>query len=468
MSAHAAPPEPLRLAAPRWGSQPLYEKLRPAPHTRAPEQVAAIQRTRLCGAMVQAVAEHGYGKVTVSRLHRLAGVSKHTLYDRFGSTDAKRECLLSAIDGTLAASLERAQAHQRRGRDWRERLVLTLGALAQDVARHPTVARVVLIEAYEPEAGALEILARSCERLEELLAGCFEELPAGQDPPPLIVKGILAGAAHLARAHLLAGHERELPSRVAEVAAWACACCSDTPLAPALAPSRAIETSKPAPAFCSPRDADICEERVWMLEACARLAAEHGYGLLTISRIEKDARVARGALRRHFTGASECFVDAYEMVCSEVLTRAVERSSPRSPAGPRPALERLVGQIAALPDLARIAFCELLAAGPAGVRAQTRLLEAFAHAIVDPAPLGRQRRSPIALRASAAAVWGVAGHLAACGRAQRLPANRQILQRLMPSVDVHASSCAADGGHRCPQADQEPNPCQRAAVRAGG
>lgn len=450
MSAHGGSLAPSVPAAADWGTQPLYEKLRPAPHARPAEQVAQIQRARLCGAIVQAVAEHGYAKVTVSRLHRLAGVSKHTLYDRFGRSDAKRACLLAAIDAMLEIMLEHVQAQQRQGRDWRERLSLTLDALARQAARHPAGARVLLVEAYEPDAGALEILMGAYERLEELLADCFVDLPCGQDPQPLIVKGILAAAAQIARLCLLNGREQQLPRLAKELAAWACACCEGTALPARSVTEHVSGPSTLASAFSAIRDVDICEERLWMLEACARLAGEYGYGWLTISRIEKEARVPRGALRRHFTGVRECFTSAYEMACAQALSGALAHpSAPYSPAGPRTLLERLAGQLADQPTLVRVAFCELLAAGPAGVRAQTRLIEGFAHTLADQSPRGR-RPSPVALTASVAAVWGVAGHLAACGRAQRLPANRQILARLVPPTAARGTHPAEGVPGRLP------------------
>ncbi len=440
MSAPAAPREAARLQRQGWDPPPpLYEKLVPAPHTISSDRVADIQRGRLCGAMVHAVAEHGYGKVTVTRLHRLAGVSKHTLYDRFGHDDAKRRCLLGAIDAVLVASLKRAQTFQRRGDEWSDRLALTLGALAQDVARHPGAASVVLVEAYDPQAGALETLATGWERFEELLAGSFSEAD-GQDPPPLVVKGILAGVAHVARAHLLAGRELQLPRRVVdELAAWACACCSGAAVSPvAAAASSASETSMIAPEIASRGDGELCDEHRWMLEACARLAGEGGYGSLTISRIEKDAQVPRGALRRHFTDVRECFLDAYEMVCGDLLRCALVRTyAPSSwpSVMPHPMLERLTDRLATRPDLARIVFCEVLAAGPAGVRAQTRLLETFAGGLAGRVPPERCS-SHVVHGAGAAAVWAVMGHLSAHGGAQRLPATCQVLARLMPPVGV--------------------------------
>ena len=49
--------------------------------------VAAIQRERLRGAVIHAVATGGYRATSTRELCRLAGVSKRTLYERFGSKE---------------------------------------------------------------------------------------------------------------------------------------------------------------------------------------------------------------------------------------------------------------------------------------------------------------------------------------------------------------------------------------------
>ncbi|MGN6373420.1 MAG: TetR/AcrR family transcriptional regulator [Solirubrobacteraceae bacterium] len=443
-----------RLQAGSSVTEPLYARLQPAPHRMTVGEVAASQRERLCGAMVHEVALHGYREVTVSRLHRLAGVSKHTLYDRFGRADARGECLRAAIDGMLEASIAGALVAQRRGRGWRDRMALTLGALARDVARHPDAARVMLIEAYDPRADALETLVRGGERLEELFAGCFDEVPVGEDPPPLIVKGILAGATHVARVHLLSGRERELPRRVVdELAAWACACCTPAPSelmarVASVSPGHARVGALPSALAYLPREISngasahrlrgrehICDERLRMLEACSRLAGEEGYASLSISAIEKSAQVPRGTFRRHFASVRECFIGACELRCNDLLAQGfgkvhrVHRA--RSAEGLSPIGQQIADQLAACPEMARVACSELLAAGPAGVRAQTRILDTFARVLAD--RMSRNRRSsPIALSAGVAAMCGVAGHLAAHGRVAWLQANRHVLVRLMP------------------------------------
>ena len=71
-------------------SEALYGKLRPGPG-RSPSDVAAHQRMRIHGAMVEIAGEQGYEAVTVRGLTRTAGVSSRTFYERF---EGKEECFL--------------------------------------------------------------------------------------------------------------------------------------------------------------------------------------------------------------------------------------------------------------------------------------------------------------------------------------------------------------------------------------
>jgi AcrR family transcriptional regulator len=55
----------------------------------------ANQRARICGAMIEAVAEQGYPAVSVAGLCRLAGVSKRAYYELFANKEA---CLVVRRD----------------------------------------------------------------------------------------------------------------------------------------------------------------------------------------------------------------------------------------------------------------------------------------------------------------------------------------------------------------------------------
>jgi AcrR family transcriptional regulator len=78
---------------------PLYPKLRPRPNGPPHEQIVANQRYRLCGAMIAAVAAHGYARTSVAQLCRLAGVSKRTFYEQF---EDKQDCFLASVESCIA------------------------------------------------------------------------------------------------------------------------------------------------------------------------------------------------------------------------------------------------------------------------------------------------------------------------------------------------------------------------------
>ena len=57
--------------------------------------MARNQRGRLQGAMVEAVARHGFADTTLRELVSLAGVSKSTFYEHF---ESKQDCFLATFD----------------------------------------------------------------------------------------------------------------------------------------------------------------------------------------------------------------------------------------------------------------------------------------------------------------------------------------------------------------------------------
>lgn len=62
-------------------------------HGLKPEEVAAHQRERIAYGIAKAVAEHGYGALTVEQVIEVAGVSRSTFYAHF---DSKLEAVLAS------------------------------------------------------------------------------------------------------------------------------------------------------------------------------------------------------------------------------------------------------------------------------------------------------------------------------------------------------------------------------------
>ena len=83
---------PNRKARAGKAPAPLYERLPHGPHRSSAEAVLRNQRARMHGAMVEAVAMHGYERTSVKQVVGLAGVSRRSFYEQFAN---KQECFLA-------------------------------------------------------------------------------------------------------------------------------------------------------------------------------------------------------------------------------------------------------------------------------------------------------------------------------------------------------------------------------------
>jgi AcrR family transcriptional regulator len=89
-------PDALTAAPSPTLPKPLYRQLQPRWSGLDREGVAQNQRLRLIGAMIEvAGSKAGYAGVNIKLLSALAGVSRQTFYDRFGTTEA---CFLAAYE----------------------------------------------------------------------------------------------------------------------------------------------------------------------------------------------------------------------------------------------------------------------------------------------------------------------------------------------------------------------------------
>ena len=77
----------------------LFPQLTGGPSKLEPDAVARHQQGRLEGAMVEAVARHGFAGTTLRELVGLAGVSKSTFYEHF---ESKQDCFLATFDEIIA------------------------------------------------------------------------------------------------------------------------------------------------------------------------------------------------------------------------------------------------------------------------------------------------------------------------------------------------------------------------------
>ncbi|WP_051300123.1 TetR/AcrR family transcriptional regulator [Actinomadura rifamycini] len=125
-------------------------------HALAPEEVARIQRERLCRAMAEVMSEKGYAATAVEDVLKHAGVSRQTFYRLFSS---KQDCFLASFD-TAWASLTRKPVPAD-GENPLERCERALDHYLRTVAAELPFARLFLVEAF---AAGAEAIRRRAER----------------------------------------------------------------------------------------------------------------------------------------------------------------------------------------------------------------------------------------------------------------------------------------------------------------
>jgi AcrR family transcriptional regulator len=382
------------------------------------DEVASHQRARLYGAMVRAVAARGYGATTVRQLSALAGVSTRTLYELFSA--GKQECFFSAYDAAIRRMARRVAVAYISERDRERRLARALEAFACEVCDEPQAARLVLVEVFAAGPAALERMEHAQRLFEGMVNLSFRQTTGGLATPPLLVKGVVAGGARVARVRLLAGRERELPALTGELLEWALSYRS--PAAATLESLGRACGQGAAPAAVSAARGEHGNDRARILDAVAQLAARDGYAALTAAGIAAAAGVSRKRFDAHFDDVQGCFMAALEYL----TTRACSYVAPAGTAGRdwpsavHRALSALCTYIAADPLFARLAFVEVFALGPHGVRFREAGLARLAESFRASAP-GGQRPSRLAAEASVGAIWGVVHHYVAHHASNRLP-----------------------------------------------
>jgi len=196
-----APTGTTRDGQPARGQRAPHQ-LRPGPHRLSRETVVAHQQRRILAALAEAIAEHGYGEVTVERIVRRAGVSRKTFYEINGGLEQWLLVLCGAIGEDLLALLASARA----GLPESDRPRALGTTLAGFCAARPDDARICFVESL---AGG-----RSARAWREDMIGRLCAELAG-DPASLTARAALGATVEIA----LGGQARRQPAAVAALVA---------------------------------------------------------------------------------------------------------------------------------------------------------------------------------------------------------------------------------------------------------
>lgn len=394
---------------------PLYRRLPHGPNGMARDEVERNQRSRLCGAMIEAVAKKGYQRTTVAQVIRLAGVSRRAFYELF---ENKEDCFLGTYEIVIAQHRKRVLQAWLTGHGWDDRMHASCGALLEGIARSPKGPRLVLIDALGIGPRARERMQLAGLVFERVVATAVSHAPEDVVFPQLTSRTVVAGVRHLIFMRLLEDRHRELATMSDEVLDWV-----DAYRTPPGTRLRTLTLSSPA--HLPPMPAAFLtgdDKRARVLGSVVHLTLDEGYAALTDPQIAQFAGVSTEAFHRQFANKEECFLTVLDEFVAETLDSvrpAMGQADCWEQAVCR-AIDAFVTHLVAHEALLRIAFIDLFEVGPAIVERMTRSVAEFTAMLTASGP--PPTRGPlVAQEAVTGAIWGIISSLVANNRLSRLP-----------------------------------------------
>jgi AcrR family transcriptional regulator len=411
-------------------TQPIFPRLSGGPQRMSPAEISSHQRTRLEGAMVEAVGRHGYTGTTLGELVALAGVSRSTFYEHFAN---KQDCFLSTFDTIVEALGVRVGEAYRSGGDFRERLLAGLGSFMDLAVEEPAAASLAAVDSLTLGAAGVAHRQHAAEAFEVLVQQSFDHSPSRRQVSPTTVRAIVAGIRGVTYRRLRAGHPEELPGTVPELVDWALA----FQLPESEATSRAIAAAEvpqledpteeaPAVSWEEPPDSrrgrSQLSQRERIVRAAARVVVERGYEALSIPAISSAAGTSNQTFYEHFSSKRDAFLAAFEILSTEALTRSVaaydRQEEPPEAVGA--GLRAMLEYVADNELFARLAFFELPTAGPPALDRADATLDLFTAYLRKSPLLGPPLKGSI-LEAIPSGIWAVIQHEIAHDRLRQLP-----------------------------------------------
>ncbi len=393
----------------------MYRRLPHGPSGMAREDVQRNQRSRLYGAMIEAVSLGGYEDTTVAHVIALAGVSRRAFYELFAN---KEECFLGTYDVMVAQASRRLLHGWLSERGWANRMHASCRCLLGGVARAPKGPRLVLVDALGIGPRARERMQLAGLVFERIVATAFSLAPEDVCYPPLTSRVVVSGVRNIVFNRLLERRHRELAELSEEVLDWI-----ESYRMPAGARLRTLTLARPehmppVPAAFLTRE----DKRARVLGSVVHLTLDEGYAALTDPQIAAFAGLSTEAFHRHFAGKEECFLAVLDEFVAETLecVRPAMEGAESWEQAVCLAIDAFVTHLVARQALLRIAFIDLFEVGPAMIGRMTRSVAGFTAMLTEqgPAPLRAPR---IAQEAVTGALWGVIATFVSNHRLSRLP-----------------------------------------------
>ena len=403
------------MAGTRQQLAPMYRRLPHGPSGMGRAEVERNQRSRLYGAMIEAVSRNGYERTTVAHVIALAGVSRRAFYELFPN---KEECFLGTYDVMVAQARRRLLHAWLAEHGWANRMHSSCQSLLGGIARAPKGPRLVLVDSLGIGPRARERMQLAGLVFERIVATAFSLAPEQVCYPQLTSRVVVAGVRNIVFNRLLERRHRELGELSDEVLDWI-----ESYRMPPGTRLRTLTLARPphlppVPAAFLTRD----DKRARVLGSVVHLTLDEGYAALTDPQIAQFAGVSTEAFHRQFRNKEECFLAVLDEFVAETLEcvrPALDGADSWEDAACR-AMEAFVAHLVAHQALLRIAFIDLFEVGPAMIGRMTRSVADFTAMLTEQAP-PPMRGPRIAQEAVTGAVWGVISTFVSNNRLSRLP-----------------------------------------------
>jgi AcrR family transcriptional regulator len=413
--------------------EPIFPRLSGGPRRMEPDEVARHQRARLEGAMVEAVARHGFAGTTLRELVTLAGVSKSTFYEHF---ESKQACFLSTFDQIVDRVSRRVGDSYAEPGELRERLVRALSTYMARIVEQPAAASLAVIESLTLGSAATAHRERGWETFERIVQSSLAEARPPVEMSATTIRAILGGINGVVYRRLRGGRSAELPPLAEPLVDWGLG-FREPPRALVRRAMAAAEVPATAPAASgdergpsweeppdSPESRAKLSQRERIVRAAARVVVEDGYDSLSIPAISAAAGTSNQTFYEHFHSKRDAFLAAFEILVVDALavTNRAFRGAGEGPEAHGAAIRALLEHIARHRMFARLAFFELPTAGPIALDRADAIMNLLTSSIESNRGSGGVDEPPrFTLEAGAAGAWAVIQREIAHDRGDSLP-----------------------------------------------
>jgi AcrR family transcriptional regulator len=336
----------------------------------------STQHERLLTATVDAANGAGYSWTRVKDVIDKAEVSRKTFYEYFAGID---ECLLAAVAYTRQRLLAAASAAVENQPPERA-AAASVEALVGFASSEPNMARFFMNETLAGPPRALAGRDAGLNEIARIVERAFDQLPDRQPFPDLSVTVMLGTVCRLLASRMRRG---ERPTRLLEDLLGWIGSYERPPgehrwrkltLAPPPPRSPYLPvTTRRAPPPLQPGRPRISKEEVAEIQrqrimfATAQAVARYGYKSTTNAQIAKLAKLDSRLFNRAFADKQEAFWAIYELGFQELWATSTEAFAAGSSwhEGIWEGLRAVTQTVQRDPTMARVAFVEAFAIGPA-------------------------------------------------------------------------------------------------------